>query len=69
MTPKNLDENIDAENFRDGQKTDSSKERLGELIKSGIGRDGVDSPAHEKSSGISSYNSDNFNLQNNNQVS
>ena len=39
------------------------KTKLGELVKSGIAREGVDSPANQ-SSGISSFNSDHVQLQN-----
>ena len=39
------------------------KSKLGELVKSGISREGVDSPANQ-SSGISSFNSDHVQLQN-----
>ena len=34
------------------------KTKIGELVKAGVGRDGVVSPGQEKSSGVSSYNSE-----------
>merc|ERR1711953_786085 len=37
----------------------NEKSKIGELVKAGINRDGlVDSPGQEKSSGVSSYNSE-----------
>lgn len=46
-----------------GQKSGSassltSGSKIGDLVRAGVGRDGLDSPGHDKSSGVSSYNSE-----------
>ena len=46
-----------------GQKSGSSSSltsgsKIGDLVRAGVGRDGLDSPGHDKSSGVSSYNSE-----------
>ena len=50
-------------NESSGQKTGSSSSltsgsKIGDLVRAGVGRDGLDSPGHDKSSGVSSYNSE-----------
>ena len=46
-----------------GPKSDRSSSltsgsKIGDLVRAGVGRDGLDSPGHDKSSGVSSYNSE-----------
>lgn len=36
----------------------TSGSKIGDLVRAGVGRDGLDSPGHDKSSGVSSYNSE-----------
>lgn len=36
----------------------SNSSKIGDLVRAGVGRDGLDSPGHDKSSGVSSYNSE-----------